>query len=103
MLSLFAWLAILIGLASLFNRIAKAQFFNGAYVFLAIAALGLVSNMFLALSFGYYEAAGVAMGTWLLPLILAFYLGRKFAVAHPSSFPSVLWHGRARPSDGSEK
>lgn len=92
-INVLIWLGILIGIAGLLNKFAaKAPFFNGAYIFLCLAAVAAPIHSFAAWNSGQYEAAGSVFGSWLWPSILAFYLGRKFVAAHPFSFPSVLWH-----------
>lgn len=95
-LAVFVWLGICLATATLLNRIVtKVPFFNGAYVFLGMAALAAPFHFFVNWSESRYYGAGAALGFWLWPSWLAYYLGKRFVVAHPFSFPSVLWNKEA--------
>jgi hypothetical protein len=91
--SLLIFLGLIILFSEIINKVlGKGRFFNGGYLFLLFALVSIPIHLY-----GAYEAhrraylIGQIIGSWIIPVAIALYVGRKFRKSNPFSFPSVLW------------
>ena len=80
-------------ICSLLNRfVFREQWVNAGYIFLAIcAALFLYQLQAMIRTGANAYVMGIVFGTWLVPCLIAWFIGRKFTRQNPRSFPSSLW------------
>ncbi len=91
-----------------FNKlIFRSQKLNSGYLYFGISLALLLNQLRIAADAGAgAEVFGMITGTWTIPMIIGYFIGRKIAREAPNSFPSSLWKkdtGAARQEPSFDK